>query len=292
MSNFKNIGGVPVMGFISPVFEGDEYAVTDPLYAVGGFRVIEGGVSDLNNIPSLRRRAGMVVGVNKGSSYYKLLDKVWDYDSSDWVEWSLSNGGFDDDFGNTDINGVKLFNNRLMQVTTELNTINVTLNDNNIIVNLKCVEDYNIILPPLLSVPLGFKITFKNLKDSNLMGSIITYSTDVLEGEQTFNFFGRGVFEVTKMSSISGDEFEWVLTMYSNIVEHRNQGKTKRVDFQNKKVVVVDHDLNYIPVVQVWSDNGLGDYTDVDVLVKHDFESKKSFTIDFDSNISGFILFI
>jgi hypothetical protein len=83
MGSFSLSGGVEVIGFISPTDPLDEYPVIDPLYGIDGFRNVD-LLSDLNNIPELRRRAGMVVGVSGGTQYYKLNQSPWNYTISDW----------------------------------------------------------------------------------------------------------------------------------------------------------------------------------------------------------------
>lgn len=290
MSKFSEIGGVPVLGFISPLDTRDEYAVTDPLYAIGGFRIVSGDISDLNLIPEARRRAGMIVGINNGERYYKLLDKEWDYTEEDWDVWVIGGGESNLNFNDSEINGSRLATNRLMQVSTEQNTLNATLVDDNVLVNLKCCDDYNIILPPLNTVQNGFKMMFKNLSTDDIRGTIIPYNNDLIEGVNTFEFFGKGLFEITKMTSEDGDE--WVLTHYSNIIERRLQGKTKKVDFTNESEIIVPHNLGYIPVTQVWIEDGLGGYNDADVDVEHDLINYNSFNIDFGQPLSGFVLFI
>ena len=86
MGTFKFSGGVEIVGFISPTDPTDLYPVIDPLYGIDGFRNVN-LLSDLNNIPNLRRRAGMVVGVSGGTSYYKLNPEPWVGDISDWSDF-------------------------------------------------------------------------------------------------------------------------------------------------------------------------------------------------------------
>jgi hypothetical protein len=74
MGSFSLSGGVEVFGFISPSNTTDQYPVIDPLYGIDGLRNVN-TLSDLNLIPTLRRRAGMVVGVIGGTIYYKLTLK-------------------------------------------------------------------------------------------------------------------------------------------------------------------------------------------------------------------------
>jgi hypothetical protein len=81
--SFSLSGGVEVLGFISPTNPSDSYPVIDPLYGIDGFRNVN-TITEMNSIPFLRRRAGMVVGVNGGSTYYKLNPEPWNYTITDW----------------------------------------------------------------------------------------------------------------------------------------------------------------------------------------------------------------
>lgn len=89
MGSFSLSGGVEVFGFISPSDTTDTYPVIDPLYGIDGLRNVD-LLSDLNSIPTLRRRAGMVVGVSGGTTYYKLNLPPWTNTLSDW---SIFNSG-------------------------------------------------------------------------------------------------------------------------------------------------------------------------------------------------------
>ena len=85
MSDFSLVGGIGVMGFISPKNIDDTYAVIDPLYGVDGLRNIS-SISELDSITYERRRPGMIVGVQDGLHYFKLKPSPWLFDISDWVE--------------------------------------------------------------------------------------------------------------------------------------------------------------------------------------------------------------
>ena len=93
MMSFYLSGGVEVLGFISPTEPTDEYPVIDPLYGIDGFRNVD-TLSELNSIPNLRRRAGMVVGVSGGTQYYKLNPQPWNGTITDWDTFSLGGGTF------------------------------------------------------------------------------------------------------------------------------------------------------------------------------------------------------
>jgi hypothetical protein len=94
MGTFSLSGGVEVLGFISPTDPSDNYPVIDPLYGIDGFRNVD-TLSDLNDIPELRRRAGMVVGVSGGTTYYKLNPGPWNLDITDWSLFQTGGGGND-----------------------------------------------------------------------------------------------------------------------------------------------------------------------------------------------------
>lgn len=85
MADFSKIGGVGIMGFISPMDTLDTYAVIDPLYGVDGLRNVD-QQSDLDLIPYDRRRPGMIVGTNGGSRFFKLKNTFWSFEITDWEE--------------------------------------------------------------------------------------------------------------------------------------------------------------------------------------------------------------
>jgi hypothetical protein len=79
-------GGVRITGFISPTDTNDTYPVIDPVYGIDGIRNYSGGTSELNSIPILRRRAGMIVGINNGVQCYKLKPGPWNLNINDWEQ--------------------------------------------------------------------------------------------------------------------------------------------------------------------------------------------------------------
>lgn len=85
MADFSKIGGVGIMGFISPMDTLDTYAVIDPIYGIDGLRNVD-EESDLNSIPYDRRRPGMIVGIEGGSKFFKLKNIFWSFEITDWEE--------------------------------------------------------------------------------------------------------------------------------------------------------------------------------------------------------------
>jgi hypothetical protein len=88
MTEFVKLGGIGIMGYISPVDTDDTYAVIDPLYGIDGIRNVE-TVDDMIEIPFERRRGGMIVGVQEENKYYKLKNIDWIGELSDWSELYL-----------------------------------------------------------------------------------------------------------------------------------------------------------------------------------------------------------
>jgi len=89
MSKFDLIGGVGLMGYLSPMDTRDTYAVSDPIYGIDGLRNVA-TIAELNQISFERRRAGMIVGVGGGEVYYKLKNiSNWKFDLTDWDELTL-----------------------------------------------------------------------------------------------------------------------------------------------------------------------------------------------------------
>ena len=121
--SFSLSGGVEVYGFIAPTEITDEYPVIDPLYGIDGFRNVD-TLSDLDNIPNLRRRAGMVVGVSGGTQYYKLNPAPWSGVFSDWSLFQIGSGG--GTFTGGTVTGPTNFTNGLSANTLTVNDVIIT----------------------------------------------------------------------------------------------------------------------------------------------------------------------
>ena len=110
------------MGFISPTNPLDEYPVIDPLYGIDGFRNVN-LLSDLDNIPNLRRRAGMVVGVSGGTQYYKLLPGPWNGTINDWDVFNTGSGSTSPSvFTGGTVSGETIFTNGVTATTISAST--------------------------------------------------------------------------------------------------------------------------------------------------------------------------
>lgn len=125
MSDFSLMGGVGIMGVLTPMDTRDTYAVVDPVYGIDGLRNVP-TINDLHNVPPTRRRPGMIVGVNGGESYYKLKNVNWSYDLTDWEELTLKINHIDREVPSGIVDGVnKLF---ILTQTPELQSEHLFLN--------------------------------------------------------------------------------------------------------------------------------------------------------------------
>lgn len=139
MSDFRLMGGVGIMGVLTPMDTRDTYAVVDPVYGIDGLRNVT-AIADLHTIPFTRRRPGMIVGVNGGENYYKLKDTNWLYDLTDWEELTLKIQHADREVPTGSVNGInRVF---ILTQTPELQSEHLFLNG--ILQDPGVDEDYTI----------------------------------------------------------------------------------------------------------------------------------------------------
>jgi len=119
--SFSLSGGVEVFGFISPSEPTDTYPVIDPIYGIDGLRNVD-TISDLDNIPVLRRRAGMVVGVSGGTDYYKLNLSPWAFNFTDWSIFGSGGGSGGGTFTGGTVTGNTIFTQGVTATTFSAST--------------------------------------------------------------------------------------------------------------------------------------------------------------------------
>lgn len=76
-------GTIPLSGVIAPSATSDTYPVTDAVYGIDGLRNVL-DTTERNNIPTPRRREGMLVGITSTGDYWRLNPSPWLGDDSDW----------------------------------------------------------------------------------------------------------------------------------------------------------------------------------------------------------------
>ena len=197
------IQGVIVTGVIVPSDTLDTYAVIDPIYGIDGLRNLTGGTSDLNLITTDRRRAGMLVGINNGASYYRLNAAPWTNTISDWTQISFG-GGFT---GGTVTEPTNYLNgltaNTISATTIISNTISATtINTNGLTANTISATTY-------LNLPINLQKTITSSYTASSADNMYTIiinnsSTTVtitipsgLLSKINLGFFQQGTADVT-----------------------------------------------------------------------------------------------
>ena len=69
------------------------------------------------------------------------------------------------------------------------------------------------------------------------------------------------------------------------------QGKTRVYEFNNVSEFTIPHNLGFVPVVEVWIEDGEGGYVSANVDIDHDWTTKNSTTINIGSVESGKVIY-
>ncbi|HHA18291.1 MAG TPA: hypothetical protein ENK70_01120 [Methylophaga sp.] len=70
-------GTIPLSGKLAPTDDQDNFAITEDTYNQGGHRTV-GTIAERNNIPTERKKEGMLVFVISDSVTYQLINGFWE----------------------------------------------------------------------------------------------------------------------------------------------------------------------------------------------------------------------
>ena len=168
-------------------------------------------------------------------------------------------------------------------------TINVETYHKDKMINILSTNNYSVVLPKLSDVHFTDIFRFKNLKDSSLIGTFVPFSGEQIEGNSSFDFFGRGTLSIRK--SIDNG-LKWSIIEISNLFDHSNQGKTTEVAFESHTdAYLLTHNRGYKPIIQVYVYDVSGEYSEADVDVDHNTDMN-SFIVNLEGINSGYIRYI
>jgi hypothetical protein len=168
-------------------------------------------------------------------------------------------------------------------------TINVETYHKDKMINILSTNNYSVVLPKLSDVHFTDIFRFKNLKDSSLIGTFVPFSGEQIEGNSSFDFFGRGTLSIRK--SIDNG-LKWSIIEISNLFDHSNQGKTTEVSFESHTdAYLLTHNRGYKPIIQVYVYDVSGEYSEADVDVDHNTDMN-SFIVNLEGINSGYIRYI
>lgn len=125
-----NIEGINIPSTIAPFTTDDKYATHDEQYGKGGYRSVD-TISEMNDIPSQRRKEGMLVRVIANNSYYVLKNGVF------IKEEFGGSGGSGGGTGSTTLDYIKIDYMRVLDI------FNNTPNDSSAIINLIGQDNLN-----------------------------------------------------------------------------------------------------------------------------------------------------
>ncbi len=161
----------------------------------------------------------------------------------------------------------------------------VRSNDGNMI-QMDYDGDWAVSLPLLSSMENGFKVVLVHNTNIINRGSIVPNYSDIISGEEVQHVYGRGFLTLEKLND------SWVIVNKSLFSNYRMEGVTKRYDFENESTITLNHNLGYVPLIEVWIDDNQGGYSRASLEIQHDWNDMNSLTIEIGSQESGKIIYL
>ena len=198
------------------------------------------------------------------------------YDGSKWVSWSGENANNFIDLANTDVKNI------------DSKTYDIATDDNISLLNILSNEDWVINLPNIINVVDNFQISI--IYKGDLSGQITTYNQDLIDGGYVVDVFEKGLIHIKKLQ-LSEGVYQWFVFNQVSYNSVPNQGKTRRLDFTNQSSIQLQHNLGFIPIVQLWIEDGGGGYVEANVDIDHNWETMNSLNIDFGNPQTGKLIY-
>ena len=171
-------------------------------------------------------------------------------------------------------------------ITNDINTYDVTSNDDNMTVVMQYDGDYSVILPDTATLPEDLVVTIIHKVSNNNVGSIIPYGADQIDFSGTKQLFGKAKIELVNKNG------KWIISDQSSFIDEKDFGRSKNISFLNQSQIVVNHGSGTIPIVDVYVENDSAQFVHANVEITHDFNLKNSFTLNFESPQNGLIVYI
>lgn len=184
-----------------------------------------------------------------------------------------------------------LINDKVERFVTESEII-IYEDDFNKEVVINPTSDYSVLLPSLEDVKTGSVYVIKNVFNNNVEGTILPATSEYIYGQDKFEIFGRGKITIKKRLYADTNEPYWSIVSASNLKSSLLEGKSKRVSFENSGSITVDHQLGYIPSVQIWTTDDQGSFVMSDLDVDHDYINKNSFVVNIEGSLTGYVLYV
>ena len=188
-------------------------------------------------------------------------------------------------------NGGQILNPDVIEKVDVLDqAYDVTEGDDGFIIDMKYNGNWLVNLPNIDDVETNFEIYVIHKQNDNVIGNIVAYSGDQIDGLSSRKIYGQGFINLKKIK-VSNNNFQWLVFNQVSYNTVEMQGKTRRLDFVNQSTIELPHDLGFIPIIQVWVEDGAGGYTLSNAVVVHDWQTMNSSQISFGEPQTGKIIY-
>ena len=232
--------------------------------------------------------------VKYGGDKYSIISTPIDVDfNHSLIEFIMDKNKTEDVALLTPIDNVAPDSNRSFDFDSIINVssqvFDLALEDDRKIVVMNYVGDWSVILPKLSEVPLNWGVKVMHKIEDADMGRLIASNGDNIEGLSEQRLYGKGTMTIRK-ANVDGF-YKWFVDNMNNFDDVQLQGKTRVYEFNNVSEFTIPHNLGFIPVVEVWIDDGEGGYVSANVDIDHDWTTKNSTTINIGSVESGKVIY-
>jgi len=174
------------------------------------------------------------------------------------------------------------------QITTQY--YDITSEDDGSLIDVKYEGNWYVNLPSIDNVDENFQVYVVHKQNQNVQGSITAYLGDLIDGNGSKKIYGQGFINLKKIK-VGTDSYQWFVFNQVSYNTVEMQGKTRRFDFTNQSTIQLQHDLGFIPIVQVWIEDGEGGFVEVNVDIDHDWQTMNSLEISFGTPQTGKIIY-
>ena len=144
-------------------------------------------------------------------------------------------------------------------------------------------------LPDIDSIDEGFVVSIIHKQDDNFIGDIVAYSGNTIDGDSDVKMYGQGLITLRKV--LFGGSYEWFVFNQVSYNTVDMQGKSRILNFNNSTTITKVHNLGFIPIVQVWVEDGFGNYIQSNAQITHNWITRNEFTVELSTAQSGKILY-
>tara|TARA_R110002012_G_scaffold315862_1_gene530231 strand:+ start:564 stop:1370 length:807 start_codon:yes stop_codon:yes gene_type:complete len=222
-------------------------------------------------------------GSNQVTHKYRVLDLV-DSEGNPFFTFSDLDSFLEENLGSFNIAGDSSASTT-DRVVAQDQVYDITKSNDGNMVQLDFDGDWAVALPLLSTVEENFKVVLVHNRGIGNKGSIVPYYSDIVNGAEIEYVYGKGFLTLEKVGE------SWVVINKSLFSNYHLEGVTKRYDFENETEVLVQHNLGYVPLIEVWIEEDAG-YSRANLDIQHDWNTMNSFNVCIGSSQSGKVIYL